>query len=67
MQEYLSKVLLNIMKKFPRLGYIQGFNFIGKNLFLTGFTENEAVKYLSFLISQTKFGQVLLNSMRGVR
>lgn len=66
MQEYLSKVLIIICKKFPKLGYIQGFNFIGKNMFMTGFTETEAVKYLSFLISETKFGEVFFNNMRGL-
>ena len=60
-------MLINVTKRFPKIGYIQGFNFIAKNMFMTGFTEGEAVKYLSYLISKTKFGEVLLNNMKGIR
>ena len=67
MQEYLNIVLNQTLKKFPKLGYIQGFNYIVKNMFMTGFTENEAAKYLCFLIAETKFGEVFGKNMQGLR
>ena len=39
MQQFLNKVLLTISQKNKKLGYIQGFNYIVKNMYLTGFKE----------------------------
>lgn len=40
MQRFLNQVLLAILEKNKKLGYIQGFNYIIKNMYLTGFKEN---------------------------
>jgi|688.fasta_scaffold1411044_1 hypothetical protein len=39
MQNYLKNVLIKISHKYPTIGYIQGFNYIAKNMYLTGFEE----------------------------
>lgn len=50
MQNYLKNVLLRISQKYSSLGYIQGFNYIVKNMYLTGYEEEEAETYLSYFI-----------------
>ena len=36
MQDFLNRVLLNVSKKYPDVGYIQGLNYIVKTMYLTG-------------------------------
>jgi hypothetical protein len=38
MQNYLKCVLINITYKYPNLGYIQGFNYIVQNMYMTDLT-----------------------------
>lgn len=67
MQEYLKNVLINISHKYLQVGYIQGFNYIGKVMFLTGFTQKQAYNYLSYLIEYKCLGNIILNNMQGIK
>lgn len=37
MQNFLKNVLIRISQKYSIIGYIQGFNYIAKNMYITGF------------------------------
>ena len=67
MQEYMNRVLTEILRRFPRLGYIQGFNCIVKNMYLTGLSEDEAFHYSCFLIAEKRLGELILNNMHGLK
>ena len=67
MQDYLNRVLLNISKKYPKVGYIQGLNYIVKTMFLTGLSEEHAYDYLCFFLEKKKFAKILVNGMIGLR
>lgn len=67
MQAFLKNTLVIISQKYPMIGYIQGFNYIAKNMFLTGFEEEEACRYLSYLIEYKNLGHIILNNMSGIR
>lgn len=67
MQAFLRTVLMNICQKFSNIGYIQGFNYIAKNMYLTGFDEEEACRYLAYFIERRQLGSLILNNMLGIK
>lgn len=67
MQNFLKNVLIRISQKYPIIGYIQGFNYIAKNMYMTGFEEDEAFRYLSFFIEGRSLGHIVLNNMEGIK
>ena len=67
MQDYLNRVLLNVSKKYPQVGYIQGLNYIVKTMFLTGLSEEHAYDYLCYFLEKKKFARILVNGMIGLK
>jgi hypothetical protein len=67
MQAYLKNVLINISQRYPSLGYIQGFNYIVKSMYMTGFNEEESYLYLSYFIEHKHLGSIIGNNMLGIR
>lgn len=54
MKKYLLNVLSAVSANFPRIGYIQGFNYLVKNMYENGLSENQSFAYLSYLLTEMK-------------
>jgi hypothetical protein len=65
-KKFLINVLSAIAANFPRVGYIQGFNYLVKNMYENGLSESQSFALLSYLLKDMHLEELYVNNMQKV-
>lgn len=65
-KKFMINLLAALAANFPRIGYIQGFNYLAKNMYENGLSESQAFAFLSFLLKEKQLENLYINNMQRV-
>ena len=54
MKVYMKNVLYAVVHKFKKMGYVQGFHYWIKHMYLSKFSEQDAIFYSSYILEKMK-------------
>lgn len=65
-RKYLVNVLSAVAANFPRLGYVQGLNYLARNMYENELSESQAFALMSFLLTEQHLEELYLNGLQRV-
>jgi hypothetical protein len=67
MKVYMKNVLYAVVSKFKKMGYVQGFHYWIKHMYLSRLSEQDAINYSTYILEKMKGEMLFREEMVKVR